>query len=93
LGWAATGLAAGSLANKLLIQPNSPLSAGAVTTTGAAAATGAAVAAARTGSGRGVEMGAGASGSTPLMTGVCLLVGSCERRVTAVASSASSTIL
>ena len=26
----------------------------------------------------------GASGSTPLMTGVCLLVGSCERRVTAV---------
>jgi hypothetical protein len=37
--------------------------------------------------------GAGASGSTPLMTGVCLLVGSCERRVTVVASSISSAIL
>ncbi len=35
----------------------------------------------------GLGHGAGASGSTPLMTGVCLLVGSCERRVTAVGSS------
>ena len=34
--------------------------------------------------------GAGASGSTPLISGVCLLVGSCERRVTPVRSSASS---
>ena len=37
--------------------------------------------------------GAGASGNTPLMTGVCLFVGSCERRVTAVGSSNSSAIL
>ena len=41
----------------------------------------------------GSTTGAGASGKTPLMTGVCLLVGSCERRVTAVGSSTISTIL
>ena len=46
-----------------------------------------------TGSGLGTAIGAGASGSTPLMMGVCLLVGSCERRVTPVGSSISSAIL
>ena len=44
-------------------------------------------------SGLACATGAGASGSTPLITGVCLLVGSCERRVTVVASSISSAIL
>lgn len=46
-----------------------------------------------TASGFGTATGAGASGSTPLMMGVCLLVGSCERRVTPVGSSISSAIL
>ncbi|TAF77104.1 MAG: hypothetical protein EAZ54_10530 [Curvibacter sp.] len=60
---------------------------------GAAAGAVTGVAIALTGSGLGGAIGAGASGNTPLMTGVCLLVGSWERRVTPVASSMSSAIL
>ena len=75
--------------NKPLSQPKKPFSAGAFGVT--AAARGAAV---RSGlAGRASAGGAGKSGSTPLMTGVCLLVGSWERRVTAVGSSISSAIL
>ncbi|MCY1518260.1 hypothetical protein D9M68_529720 [compost metagenome] len=77
---------------KLLIQAMKPVCAGAGATT-AGGATGAGAGAARTASGLGGTTGAGASGSTPLMTGVCLLVGSCERRVTEVGSSISSAIL
>ncbi|MEY4676166.1 MAG: hypothetical protein RLZZ470_673 [Pseudomonadota bacterium] len=78
--------------NKDLSQPKKPFSAGA----GAAAVAAARGAAGgvRSGlAGRASAGGAGNSGNTPLMTGVCLLVGSCERRVTEVGSSNSSAIL
>lgn len=57
---------------------------GAIRATGAGAATG---------TGLGTATGAGASGKTPLMIGLCLLVGSCARRVTEVGSSTTSAIL
>jgi hypothetical protein len=44
-------------------------------------------------SGFGTTIGAGMSGSTPLMTGSCLLCFSWLRRVTKVGSSISSAIL
>jgi hypothetical protein len=73
--------------NKPLSQPKKPFSAAALLAAGAWAGWlgGRAT--------RGSAAGAGISGNTPLMTGVCLLVGSCERRVTAVGSSISSAIL
>ena len=86
-----------SLPNRRLTQPNMPP--GAAAGAGAAGrgvrAAGAGLAAAGCGaaSARGAACGAGASGNTPLITGVCLLVGSCERRVKAVGSSISSAIL
>jgi hypothetical protein len=81
------------LLNKPVNQPHTPVLASAGLAmgfvlrawAGAWALTGAA--------GLGKCAGAGASGNTPLITGVCLFVGSCERRVTAVGSSNSSAIL
>lgn len=93
---AGAGTGAGDPPNKLLIQPKNPLSAGCGAAIGAGAGVGAATGVdtlVAAGSGRGNATGAGASGSTPLITGVCLLVGSCERRVTEVGSSISSAIL
>ena len=86
---------AGLLApNKPLTQAKKPVSAGFAVLEAAGAvfvATGAVEVAVATG--RGAAAGAGASGKTPLIIGTCLLVGSCERRVTAVGSSISSAIL
>jgi hypothetical protein len=81
------GVESPSKPKRFLIQPKKPVLAAAGALAGARA-TGAALAA-----GLGVATGAGASGNTPLMTGVCLLVGSCERRVTVVGSSISSASL
>jgi hypothetical protein len=85
-----TGSAAGSALNKFFNHPKKPFSAAAGAWLGRLAAAGAAVSGLAA---RGSACGAGKSGKTPLMTGVCLLVGSCERRVTAVGSSISSAIL
>ena len=95
---AGVGAGAAGAANQFLSLAKKPVSAAALAITGGAigacaVATGAATGAARTTSGLGGTTGAGASGSTPLMIGVCLLVGSCERRVTEVGSSISSAIL
>jgi hypothetical protein len=74
--------------NKPLSQPKKPFSAGAVDADLAGALRASGVRA-----GRASAAGAGMSGKTPLMTGVCLLVGSCDRRVTEVGSSIVSAIL
>ena len=81
--------------NKDLNHPTNPLLAGSLERTGAGVAEDlvAPPADADAGVGLGSVSGAGASGKTPLIMGVWRLVGSCERRVTAVASSTSSTIL
>jgi hypothetical protein len=86
-----TGSLAVSVLNKFFSQPKKPFSAAAGALLGRLAE--AAGAAASGLAARGSACGAGKSGKTPLMTGVCLLVGSCERRVTAVGSSISSAIL
>lgn len=76
--------------NNPLSQPKKPFSAGAdAGAVGRVAAWRASGARA----GRASAAGAGMSGNTPLMTGDWRLVGSCERRVTAVGSSMSSAIL
>lgn len=83
------------LPKKPFSQPMKPRSALGVGGTAAGAGAAARVAAG-TGlstTGLGSTTGAGASGSTPLITGDCLLVGSCERRVMVVGSSNSSAIL
>ena len=81
----------GAGAKRFFNQPKKPVCSGAAAT-GLAGARG--VAATGLGnSGFGMATGAGASGRTPLMMGLCLLVGSCERRVTATGSSISSAIL
>ena len=79
--------------NKDLNQPTNPLLAGPLAGLVVVGVVGLACALAATGMGLGSAIGAGASGKTPLIMGVWRLVGSCERRVTAVASSTSSTIL
>jgi hypothetical protein len=76
--------------NKPLSQPKKPFSAGAGALVDGFAG---ALRVSATRAGRASAAGAGMSGNTPLMTGVCLFVGSCERRVTAVGSSISSAIL
>jgi len=76
--------------NKPLSQPKKPFSAGAGALVDGFAG---ALRVSATRAGRASAAGVGMSGNTPLMTGVCLLVGSCERRVTAVGSSISSAIL
>ena len=97
-GVAAAGAGVGvSLPNRRLTQANIPpeaaAGAGAAGWGARAAGAGLAAAGCGTASARGAACGAGASGNTPLITGVCLLVGSCERRVKAVGSSISSAIL
>lgn len=89
------GTDAGAGANRFLIQPKKPGSAaaGAAATGAGRCAERATLGAGLVGSGLGMAAGAGASGNTPLMIGICLLVGSCERRVTAVGSSLCSAIL
>jgi hypothetical protein len=87
------GSLAGSPTNKFLSHPKKPFSAGAVAAGLVRLVAGVDGAVASDLAARGSACGAGKSGSTPLITGVCLLVGSCERRVTAVGSSISSAIL
>ena len=88
---AGTGAGVSAMPNRFLIQPNRPVSAGAGAGTGAGG--GALAATGATATGLGGAIGAGASGSTPLMMGSCLLCFSWLRRVTVVASSASSASL
>lgn len=88
----ATG-ADGAPTNRALSQAKKPVSCAACALAADGAVFAAADALVGCATGRGAAMGAGASGNTPLMIGVCLLVGSCERRVTPVGSSISSAIL
>src|SRR4029453_2100680 len=76
--------------NRPLIQAVKPVSATAGVAAGALATGAFATGSALTGAGLGTAIGAGASGSTPLITGSCLLARSCVRRVTVVGSSVSS---
>ena len=79
------GAAGGVTPNSDLSQPTKPLSAATGAGAGAGAA-GAGAGAALTGSGFGSAIGAGMSGSTPLITGSCLLERSWLRRVTVVSA-------
>jgi hypothetical protein len=89
-----TGVVA-SPENKFLSQPKKPFSAtGAVGVRAASGARGwAAITGLAAAGGFGTAIGAGMSGSTPLMIGSCLLCFSWLRRVTKVGSSISSAIL